>query len=98
MKRVSSPDGQCTRPVSDCTDHTRPRPYAVYIIAGPVGLRWGFSQVMQMVSAASQQRPAWTLLVLLSVVAVALPRPALAAAVSEDVPIPGGTAAMSKAL
>ena len=50
-----------------------------------------------MVSAASRPRPAWTLLVVfLSVVAAA--RPAFPAAVSEDVPVPGGTAALAQAL
>src|SRR5436305_371929 len=97
MRRVSSPDGQCTSPAGDCTDRTAAGREAVYIIAGPVGPVWGFAQVMQMVSAASRQRPAWTLLVVfLSGIAIA--RPAAAAAVSEDVPVPGGTAALAQAL
>src|SRR4051794_15964304 len=57
----------------------------------------GPSHVMQMLSAASRYRPASTLLVLLLGV-VALPRGAAAAAVSEDVPVPGGTVALAQAL
>ena len=51
---------------------------------------------MQMLSAASRHRPASTLLVLVLSV-VALPRGA-AGAVSEDVPVPGGTVALAQAL
>src|SRR3954447_14198899 len=54
------------------------------------------THVMQMLSAASRYRPASTLLVLLLGV-VAPPRGA-AAAVSEDVPVPGGTLALARAL
>src|SRR3954469_168725 len=54
------------------------------------------THVMQMLSAASRYRPASTLLVLLLGV-VAPPRGA-AAAVSEDVPVPGGTVALAQAL
>ena len=54
---------------------------------------------MQMFSAASWRRPASTLLVLLlSSLAVAPRDAAAAAAVSEDVPVPGGTAALAQAL
>src|SRR3954462_2892878 len=54
------------------------------------------THVMQMLSAASRYRPASALLVVLLGV-VALPRGA-AAAVSEDVPVPGGTLALAQAL
>jgi hypothetical protein len=54
---------------------------------------------MQMFSAASWRRPASTLLVLLLSSLAVVPRHADgAAAVSEDVPIPGGTVALAQAL
>jgi len=69
-----------------------------YILAAPVGPKRVPTHVMQMLSAASRYRPASTLLVLLLAV-VALPRgAAAAAAVSEDVPVPGGTVALAQAL
>src|SRR5882724_6057028 len=64
--------------------------------------RWvsgiAFPHVMQMFSAAVWRRPASTLLVLLLSSFVVASRDAAAAAVSEDVPIPGGTAALAQAL
>src|SRR3954468_1058084 len=56
----------------------------------------GPSHVMQMLSAASRYRPASTLLVLL--LGVLAPPRGAAAAVSEDVPVPGGTVALAQAL
>src|SRR3954470_13984553 len=91
MKRVSSPEGQFTSLKVDCTDE------CLYIIAAPVGPKRVPTHVMQMLSAASRHRPASTLLVVLLGV-VALPRGAAAAAVSEDVPVPGGTVALAQAL
>ncbi len=58
-----------------------------------------FSHVMQMFAAAPWRPPASTLLAftLIAFAGVA-PRPAAAAAVSEDVPVPGGTVALAQAL
>jgi len=53
---------------------------------------------MQMFSAGSWRRPASTLLLLLSLLGAGLPGDASAAAVSEDVTVPGGTVALAQAL
>jgi hypothetical protein len=53
---------------------------------------------MQMFSAAAWRRPASTLLLLLLSYFVAASRDVAAAAVSEDVPVPGGTVALAQAL
>src|SRR5580765_5250044 len=52
---------------------------------------------MQMLAAASRHRPTSTLVVLLLSFA-AFPRSVAAAGVSEDVPVPGGTVALARAL
>ena len=53
---------------------------------------------MQMFSAGSWRRPASTLLLLLSLLGAVLPGDAAAAAVSEDVTVPGGTVALAQSL
>ena len=72
----------------------------MYIMSAPVAGVSAFTHDMQMFSAATWRRSASTRLALLLTAVVALaPRGAAAAtAVSEDVPIPGGVAALAQAL
>src|ERR1019366_3380255 len=68
-------------------------------MSAPVGTLELSPTIMQMFSAASWRPPASVLLALLTVLAAALPSSsAVAAAGSEDVPVPGGTAALAQVL
>ena len=71
-------------------------PDAMYIMSAPVASMRTFTQVMQMFSAASWRRRASTLLVLILSSIAGTTR--AAAAVSEDVPVPGGTALLARSL